>query len=114
MRLRLRLAHALAISATLGALVAVAPYPERGLQLVASDHPLVSQAGAQVLARGGTYEHLEGKGYFQRHVVVEFPTFEQAVACHASPEYQEARKFRLNGVGDNELVIVEGGDATPK
>ena len=75
---------------------------------------ILDKFGGKVLARGGTYEHLEGKGYFQRHVVVEFPTFEQAVACHASPEYQEARKFRLNGVGDNELVIVEGGDATPK
>ena len=75
---------------------------------------ILDKFGGKVLARGGTYEHLEGKGYFQRHVVVEFPTFEQAVACHASPEYQEARKFRLNGVGDNELVIVEGGDATPQ
>jgi uncharacterized protein (DUF1330 family) len=37
---------------------------------------------------------------------------EQAVACHKSPEYQEARKFRLNGVGQNELTIVEAGDAT--
>ncbi len=75
---------------------------------------ILAKHGGKVLARGGKFEHLEGKGYFQRHVVVEFPTFEQAVACHASPEYQEARKFRLNGVGDNELVIVEGGDATPK
>ena len=74
---------------------------------------ILAKFGGKVLARGGKFEHLEGKGYFQRHVVVEFPTFEQAVACHASPEYQEARKFRLNGVGDNELVIVEGGDATP-
>ena len=32
--------------------------------------------------------------------------------CHKSAEYQEARLFRLNGVGDNELVIVDGGDVT--
>jgi len=75
---------------------------------------ILAKHGGKVLARGGQFQHLEGKGYYQRHVVVEFPTFEAAVACHQSPEYQEARKFRLNGVGDNELVIVAGGDATPQ
>ena len=68
----------------------------------------------KVLARGGNQRQLEGEEYFLRHIVVEFPSLEQAVACHESPEYQEARKFRLNGVGDNELIIVEGGDATPR
>jgi uncharacterized protein (DUF1330 family) len=75
---------------------------------------ILAKFGGKVLARGGKFQHLEGSGYFQRHVVVEFPTLEQAVACHTSPEYQAARKYRLNGVGDNELVIVEGGDATPR
>ena len=45
-------------------------------------------------------------------MVVEFPSLEQAVACHSSPEYQAAASFRRNGVGENELIIVEGGDAT--
>jgi uncharacterized protein (DUF1330 family) len=36
-----------------------------------------------------------------------------AVACHRSPEYQEAAAFRGKGAGV-ELVIVEGGDATPR
>ncbi len=75
---------------------------------------ILSKFNGKVLARGGRHEHLERGGHFQRHVVVEFPTFEDAVACHRSPEYQEARLFRLNGVGDNELVIVDGGDATPQ
>jgi uncharacterized protein (DUF1330 family) len=73
---------------------------------------ILEKFGGKVLARGGKIQHLEGPGHFQRHIVVEFPTLEQAVACHESPEYQEARKFRLNGVGENELVIVAGGDAT--
>ena len=75
---------------------------------------ILARFKGKVLARGGRHEHLEGGGFYVRHVVVEFPTFEDAVACHRSPEYQEARKFRLNGVGNNELVIVDGGDATPK
>lgn len=75
---------------------------------------ILARFNGKVLARGGRHEHLEGEGFYVRHVVVEFPTFEDAVACHRSPEYQEARKFRLNGVGNNELAIVDGGDATPK
>ena len=68
----------------------------------------------KVLARGGKQQQLEGPERFFRHIVVEFPSLEQAVACHQSPEYQEARAFRLGGVGENELVIVDGGEATPK
>jgi uncharacterized protein (DUF1330 family) len=73
---------------------------------------IISRHGGRVLARGGTFRILEGPEKFERHVVVEFPTMEQAVACHQSPEYQEAASFRLGGAGINELVIVESGDAT--
>jgi uncharacterized protein (DUF1330 family) len=45
---------------------------------------------------------------FHRFVVIEFPSLEQAVACHDSPEYQEAAAFRKSGAGEVELVIVEG------
>jgi len=74
---------------------------------------ILTRYGGRVLARGGRYETLEGDGKYERHIVIEFPSLEQAVACHRSPEYQEAGQFRLNGVGENELVIVEEGDATP-
>lgn len=72
---------------------------------------ILAKFGGQVLARGGAFEILEGPQKFERHVVIEFPSMEQALACHRSPEYQAARKFRLNGVGDNELVIVEAAPA---
>ncbi len=73
---------------------------------------IIAKYNGTVLARGGKQEQLEGPETFLRHIVIEFPSLEQAVACHRSPEYQEARLFRLNGVGHNELLIVEGGDAT--
>ncbi len=73
---------------------------------------ILNKFGAKVLARGGDYRILEGPETFERHIVVEFPSLEQALACHESPEYQEARKYRLGGVSQNELVIVEAGDAT--
>ena len=73
---------------------------------------IIAKFGGKVLARGGRYKILEGPEKFHRFVVIEFPSLEQAVACHQSSEYQEASRFRRSGVGENELVIVEGGDAT--
>ena len=67
----------------------------------------------KVLARGGRFQILEGPEKFGRFVVIEFPTFEAAVACFNSPEYREAASFRRQGAGEVELVIVEGGEATP-
>jgi uncharacterized protein (DUF1330 family) len=46
-------------------------------------------------------------------LVIEFPTFERAVSCFESPEYQEASVFREAG-GVVETVIVEGGEPTPQ
>ena len=73
---------------------------------------IIKRHGGTVLARGGPYRIMEGPENFQRFVVIEFPTLEQAVACFESPEYQEASIFRRNGGGTVENVIVEGGDAT--
>ena len=73
---------------------------------------IIQKYGGKVMARGGRFESLEEPQNFNRHIVIEFATFEDAIACHKSAEYQEARKFRLGGVGENELIIVDGGDAT--
>lgn len=73
---------------------------------------IIAKFGGKVLARGGRYEILEGPEGFHRFVVIEFPSLEQAKACHDSSEYQEASAFRKGGAGQVELVIVEGGDAT--
>jgi uncharacterized protein (DUF1330 family) len=75
---------------------------------------IIARFGGKVLARGGRYQILEGPEKFQRFVVIEFPSLEQAVACQRSPEYQEAAAFRRGGAGEVELVVVEGGDATPR
>jgi uncharacterized protein (DUF1330 family) len=75
---------------------------------------IIQRYGGKVLARGGRFKILEGPQKFQRFVVIEFPSLEQAVACHDSPEYQEASAFRESGAGEVELVIVEGGDATAR
>jgi uncharacterized protein (DUF1330 family) len=70
---------------------------------------IVSRYRGKILARGGRYRIMEGPETFQRFVVIEFPTFEEAVACFESPEYQEASIFRrASGVVEN--VIVDGSD----
>lgn len=55
--------------------------------------PIYKAHGARYLVRGGDFEQLEG---IKRHrnVVIEFPTFEAALACYRSPEYQEAARYR--------------------
>lgn len=74
---------------------------------------IIAKFGGRVLARGGRYQVMEGTQGFHRFVVIEFPSLEDAVACHDSPEYTEAAAFRRNGAGEVDLAIVEGGEATP-
>ena len=61
---------------------------------------------AKILARGGAFEQLEGKGH-ARNVVLEFDSMKIALECYNSPEYQSAKEHRKNaGIAD--IVIVEG------
>ncbi len=69
---------------------------------------ILQKFGAKILARGGEFKILEGPETFGRFVVIEFPSMEQAIACHDSPEYEEASAFRKGGGGEVELVIVDG------
>jgi uncharacterized protein (DUF1330 family) len=73
---------------------------------------IIARYGGKVLARGGKYEILEGPDTFHRFVVIEFPTLKDAHDCHRSPEYQAAAAYRMDGAGQVETIIVEGGDAT--
>jgi uncharacterized protein (DUF1330 family) len=73
---------------------------------------ILAKYGGKVLARGGKYQIMEGPDKFKRFVVIEFPTFEQGVACFNSKEYNDAAAFRRNGAGEVETVMVEGGEFT--
>ena len=65
-----------------------------------------AQYGARFLVRGGPFEAPEGVPR-ARNVVIEFPSYADALACYNSPEYQAAKAVRVNaGVG--EVVIIEG------
>src|SRR5690348_8547633 len=72
---------------------------------------IIARYGGKVLARGGRFQIMEGPDEFHRFIVIEFPTFEQGVACFTSPEYNEAAAFRRSGAGVVETIMVEGAQA---
>ena len=69
---------------------------------------IIAKFGGKVLARGGKFQIMEGPAKFHRFIVIEFPTFEQGVACFTSPEYDRAAAFRRAGAGEVETIMVEG------
>ncbi|MEP3638187.1 MAG: DUF1330 domain-containing protein [Paracoccaceae bacterium] len=74
---------------------------------------IIAKHGGKVLARGGEFEIMEGPDYFERFVVIEFPSLAQGTACFKSDEYNSAAAFRrANGAGEVQTVVVESGDAT--
>jgi uncharacterized protein (DUF1330 family) len=73
---------------------------------------ILAKYGGKALARGGRFQVMEGPQKFTRFVVIEFPTFEQGVACFQSDEYNKAAAFRRqNGAGEVETIMVDGFDA---
>jgi len=62
--------------------------------------------GARFLVRGGSFENPEGTSR-ARNAVIEFPSYQQAVDCWHSPEYQRAIAIR-QPVSTADLVIIEG------
>ncbi|MEP1768587.1 MAG: DUF1330 domain-containing protein [Sulfitobacter sp.] len=62
--------------------------------------------GARFLVRGGLQQVPEGQAN-ARTVVIEFPSYAQAVACYESAAYQAAKDIRMT-VSDGSLIIVEG------
>lgn len=63
--------------------------------------------GAKFVVRGGQAEALEGARQPKRMVVLEFPSYEQAVAWWNSPEYAPAKALRQE-IADTSLIVVEG------
>jgi uncharacterized protein (DUF1330 family) len=80
--------------------------PDAYRQYVAANGTAFAKFGGRFLVRGGKFESMEGTSR-QRNVVIEFPTYDAALACWTSPEYKKAHKLRADAsVGD--LVIIEG------
>ena len=85
--------------------VDVADLEQYKAYMAANAEPL-KRYGARFLARGGKFETVEGKGR-SRHTVVEFPSYQAAMDCWKSAEYQYAISLR-QPVSTLDLTVVEG------
>ncbi len=70
--------------------------------------PAIQAGGGKFLARGGKIKAFEA-GVNERTVVVEFLSFEQALATHNGPAYQAAVAM-LEGAVERDFRVIEGVD----
>ena len=82
--------------------------PDEYKKYVAANAVPFRKYGAKFLTRGGKSEMVEGK-LRSRVVVLEFPSFEAALACYRSPEYAVAKKLR-EGASVADIAVLEGYD----
>lgn len=73
---------------------------------VAANAAALKKYGARILVRAGRSESPEGTSR-ARNGVIEFPSYQDALDCWHSPEYQQARALRLP-CSTLEMVIIEG------
>ena len=68
--------------------------------------PIIKSFGGKPLVRGGNYKCLEGSDFI-RTVIWEFPSYEAAIECHESKEYQEGWDLAKEDTERN-LQIIRG------
>ncbi|HEY6632243.1 MAG TPA: DUF1330 domain-containing protein [Rhizobiaceae bacterium] len=76
------------------------------LEYIAANKAAFDKYGARFLVRGGRGEVLEGPAA-SRLVVLEFDSYQTALDCFHSPEYQAALKLRQQ-YSTAHFAIVEG------
>ena len=79
---------------------------ERYKDYVAANAVAFAKYGARFLVRGGRFENPEG-GSRSRNVLIEFPSYQAALDCWNSPEYQKALAIR-RPISTGDVIIVEG------
>ena len=68
--------------------------------------PIIKSFGGKPLIRGGQHEAYEGDNFI-RTVVWEFPSYEKAIECHNSNEYQAGWSLAKNTT-KRHMQVVEG------
>tara|TARA_B100000767_G_scaffold252962_1_gene257160 strand:- start:332 stop:628 length:297 start_codon:yes stop_codon:yes gene_type:complete len=68
--------------------------------------PIIKSFGGKPLVRGGKYQCFEGEE-FSRTVIWEFPSYEIAIKCHNSKEYQKGWALAKDTTERN-LQIIQG------
>ncbi|MEM6825136.1 MAG: DUF1330 domain-containing protein [Pseudomonadota bacterium] len=75
-------------------------------EYVTRDTPILKALGGEFIIRGGQSETPEGQ-ILDRHVVIEFPSYEAALNAYNDPEYQEVAKIR-HETAESVIIVVEG------
>ncbi|MGP0089864.1 MAG: DUF1330 domain-containing protein [Xanthobacteraceae bacterium] len=82
--------------------------PEAYKAYVAANAVPFKKYGARFIIRAGAAQTVEGVSR-ARHVVLEFPSYESALACYHSPEYKHAKTLR-EGKAQADITVLEGYD----
>ena len=82
--------------------------PDTYATYVANNNTIIPKFGGRFIVRGGQSEVPEGD-LSGRHVVIEFPSYKDAIDCYYSDDYTANRKVRENA-STGAIVIVEGWD----
>ncbi len=77
-------------------------YPE----YIRRNTPVLEGLGASFIVRGGQSQVVEGQAH-ARHVVIEFPSYEAALAAYHDPDYQDIAEIR-RASGESVIIVVEG------
>jgi uncharacterized protein (DUF1330 family) len=75
---------------------------------VAANGAAFAKFGGRFVVRGGQFQNPVGTSR-SRNVVIEFPSYQAALDCWGSAEYQAARAKQQGGA-EMDLVIIEGYD----
>ena len=82
---------------------------DEGYKAYAAANPAIfKKFGGRFVVRGGKFEAPEGSAR-KRNVVIEFPSYQAALDCYNSPEYQANIKVRApHSTAD--IIVIEGYD----
>lgn len=82
---------------------------EKYKDYIAANAEPLKKYGGRFLVRAGRFESVEGTSR-ARNAVIEFPTYQAALDCWKSPEYQRAIRLRAP-VSTIDLIVIEGCEA---
>ena len=82
--------------------------PETYEKYKAANAEPFAEYGARFLVRGGEQVVKEGATR-SRTVVIEFPSYDAALACYESPTYTAAKALR-DPISTGDILIVQGYD----
>lgn len=80
--------------------------PEKYKAYIAANGKPLARYGARFVVRAGRHETVEGKSR-ARNAVIEFPSYQAALDCWHSAEYQQVLALRTP-VSTADLIIIEG------